>query len=1191
MRNRIQEYHLENFEYRNGSLEFSCPKLELTLKKGQAAEGSFFIQGIGGKKLEGYIITNGSRLECLNNSFRENEAEIFYRIDSAGLEEGTVIKGDINVISDRGEYSLPYVVNIQPGRVESSLGTVKNLFHFTNLAKTNWKEAVELFYTPGFSRIFQGSDRQFFAVYRGFSYLPGNDKNVEQFLIEVHKKQAVTYSVEKEEVSLKYIGAELEESITVKRSGWGYTYLQVECDGEFLEPSAAVLLEKDFFENQCELKLRVKEDRLHTGNNFGEIRLCCGPECIKIPVKIQWFADRRRVSAGKGREKKELTFKIMKDYLAFRLHQAGNAVWQDAVMEDVDRLILLGEREVVPRLYQAQLLITKGNMHEAQWVLDHVETVLDGETQNNEIWCYYLYLTALCNTQPAYVSEIKEEISSAHRANPDNWRISWLMLHMEPGYRKSPSKKWVFLEEQFQKGCVSPVLYIEAVCLLTENTSLLMKLEQFEFQVLWFAAKYHALSKDMIHQLHYLVSRTRTFSGQLYRILAAGYETSPDVITLEAICTLLIKGGRSGEQYFKWFELGVKEGLRITLLYEYYMMSIPPGSADRIPRMVMMYFAYQNNLEYQKCAMLYARVWREREENPELFKSYGANIERFVVEQLRLGHVNHDLAYLYKNLLTPDMLTPELGQKLIPVLFSHFIRVHSRKIVKVILIYGKRSGELSYPVIGQTALVPIYGSDYKLFLEDGEGNRYAQEELYLMEKLMVAGKLVKEVLPYALPCEGGNLDFALYLSEHGGNFMNLTSANVRLMQEIVESDRVLPSIKREMTLRLLHFYFEQDMLKQLDEILLKIQDVGLNVKERSDVIKYMIVREMYDSALSWIKKAGVDGLDPKVIVRLCSRVISQEEVEEDSELTQIIYYAYKKGKYDETILRYLIGNFEGPIKEMRNIWKSAKEFLVEVFPICEKMIEQMLFTGSYIAERMQVYADYWKGPADAAVEHAFLLRCSYEYFVKNHLPEDEICGEIVRFYSRQGEVHTLCQLAFLKYFYENKKARNMETDVLAEKFLRELLMKNIYFAFFLDYQKVLPDLSRYADRTVLEYRTNPDSKVVLHYMIEREGEENSRYRQEVMHNMYAGIFSKSFVLFFGECLQYYITEEVDRKEQLTESGTIRKSDITAESGESRFSIVNDIAIAKTLRDYNTFDQLTEEYYRKNDMTEKLFTII
>ena len=79
-------------------------------------------------------------------------------------------------------------------------------------------------------------------------------------------------------------------------------------------------------------------------------------------------------------------------------------------------------------------------------------------------------------------------------------------------------------------------------------------------------------------------------------------------------------------------------------------------------------------------------------------------------------------------------------------------------------------------------------------------------------------------------------------------------------------------------------------------------------------------------------------------------------------------------------------------------------------------------------------------------------------------------------------------------------------------------------------------------------------------------------------------------MFFGECLQYYITEEMNGVEQLTESGTVQKSDIVDQENESRYSLINDIVISKALEDFDTMESLLEEYYRKDYLNSRLFEI-
>ena len=73
-------------------------------------------------------------------------------------------------------------------------------------------------------------------------------------------------------------------------------------------------------------------------------------------------------------------------------------------------------------------------------------------------------------------------------------------------------------------------------------------------------------------------------------------------------------------------------------------------------------------------------------------------------------------------------------------------------------------------------------------------------------------------------------------------------------------------------------------------------------------------------------------------------------------------------------------------------------------------------------------------------------------------------------------------------------------------------------------------------------------------------------------------------------MQYYITEEKNGEEQLTESGTLQKSDIRSEETDSRYQMVNDIVISRNLQDYDTLENLLEEYRKKDFLNGQLFEI-
>lgn len=59
---------------------------------------------------------------------------------------------------------------------------------------------------------------------------------------------------------------------------------------------------------------------------------------------------------------------------------------------------------------------------------------------------------------------------------------------------------------------------------------------------------------------------------------------------LQEVCSLLIKGSKTGPDAFTWYQMGVESHLRITNLYEYYMASVDLDSVLELPKVILMYF-------------------------------------------------------------------------------------------------------------------------------------------------------------------------------------------------------------------------------------------------------------------------------------------------------------------------------------------------------------------------------------------------------------------------------------------------------------------------------------------------------------------------------------------------------------------------------------------------------------------------
>ncbi len=1185
MQNAVEKILEGNFNKGIRALDFSSPVIELNLREGENYEGSFTIVGPDNEVSEGIISSTSLRMKCLAKRFSGQKEEIGYQFDASGMAEGDELKGEFRIISNQGEYFIPYNVSITKGVPDSELGNIRNLFHFANLARTNWEEAVSLFYSRDFKNVFQGADRQYYSAYKGL--LEGSRKQqcVEEFLLEIRKKQEVLFLLEDTKLRIENPEDMEENKLVLNRNGWGYSELFVEKEGDFIVLEKEAVRDEDFLGNCYRLPFYVSKEKLHPGRNYGMIRFYNPYVSLTAEITVINKSDMVKKAATR-RQKKHMLMELMQYYEAFRTKKISAASWMKETGELVEGMIQLDEKDISVRLFQAQLLITQERFNEAKWNLDQAAEAL-GREYEPALYCYYLYLTTLLNRPEEEIEEAASQVERIFAQNSDNWRIAWLLLYLSGEYTRSPSRKWIMLGDQFLQGCRSPLLYIEAWNLVAANPTLLLRLEDFELQILTYASKKELLTAEVIGQTVYLSQRQKNYSGRLLYILKCCYKKVPTDEVLQAICTLLIKGNMTCRTAFAWYEKGVARELRITRLYEYYMMSLPLTYDAVIPKIVLMYFAFDSTLDSLRNAFLYAYVYRNRGQYPELYESYREQIERFMVFQLIKEKNNEYLAVLYKNLITPMMITEDTAKGLSVALFIHHLTIKREDIRKVILVYEKEKAESIYPVTGREAYIPIYGNDFRLLLEDAAGNRYCREQEYVVERLLIPDKLSSMIAPYVTDC----VHFDLWLCERGRGMVEINDENVEYMKRLSGKEEVVEEVKREIRMRLVQFFYDSDRMKDLDDFLDEITPDQIENRSYTPVVRFMVIRGMYDKAYEWLKARGGAGVEAKLVVKLCSRLLSMDGIVEDEAMTALVFQAFQAGKYDESLLIYLCRYFKGTSKEMRDIWKAAEAFGVDTYELCERILLQLIYTGAYIGEKSEIFRCYVSGGAKTEVELAFLAQCGYDYFVENGITSEFVLEDMQRVIDRQEEIPFICKLAYTKYYAENKKQVDEKISRYLVIFLWEILMQGKYFPYFMEYADNIAFMHRFADKTMVEYRVKDGNRAVIHYLLEKEGNSQGEYIKEEMQEMFGGICVKQFILFFGEHLQYYITETENGKENLTQSGTLSRNETGGEQKEGRYGMLNDIAIGRNLHDYDTMESLLYEYFEQDYIVKEMFKMI
>ncbi|MCR5527236.1 MAG: DUF5717 family protein [Lachnospiraceae bacterium] len=1184
MENHIADILNGRFEYDVGTLTFPEKRIEREAEEGQKISGKFRILSSVQRRCNGTLYTSEPRLELDRASFSASEVEVHYTFDTTGLEEGDIIKGEIDVVSDAGEYHLPFVFNIQKHFALSSQGKIKNLFHFTNLARADFDEAVKIFYSPEFNTVFRGADEQYKNFYRAFSTLPGSRENLEEFLVSVRKKAPVMYTVDRTEVE-EEIGDEDEcISLILKKSGWGDVSLRVSSDADFAVVGKTFITEENFDGDVCYLKILLIEGAMHGGTNVGTVTISGNHYYEKI--RIVCHVQGERPDRILARQKLEVS--LMNEFLKFRMHEIRLDAWCRSSMILIEKINSVYPHDLASRLYMVHVLILQSRMQEAESVLGHIKSEFDIEKRKPEYRAYLLYLESMLKRDEFLVKENAEKIKEFYKSKDNSARLLWLLMYMDEEMENDPQRKMAMMRKIYEAGRRTPLLYSEAMLLISADPSLMKGMTEFEVNALWWAAKHGIFNEKLMTRIAFNGSRLRRYVRTYVRLAGAYYGKYRSEEILSAICTHLIQNHAASPIHFKWFRIAVERQLKITRLYEYYMYSFPTDSRALIDRSVLMYFKMGTDIPDDLTAQLYLNLIQHRNTAGEYLMTYNPQIAEFALRKAIAGKMSEELACIYEYAVSIRGFDRhvELMNALSMLCFTHHITTENKSIVSVSVIEFGFKKERRRMMIGGEAYIDIYSNNYELFFEDSYGNRTA-DRTGIVDRKMLQPIMFER---FIRANQTANVGFAFYICGTGRRFLSVNEENKDAVKALTQSDEILDSERNEMRRNLISFYYENDRFDELDEALLSVEPGKLNEVMRAEYVNYLVIRGMQQRAYDILKKYGASRLDSKVIVRLASRIIRDDQYTSDKFLMDICISAFRHGKYDEVILEFLEENYNGSIRHLRDIWKAAQNFNISAVHIERRMISQMLFAHSFVGEADDVFVLYAKPDNSDDLVKAWLTYAAYDYFVKNRITKEYIFERIYSHLEHGEKFIDVVSLAMLRYFSEKKEVNPVFRSGIARA-VRHYLQRGIVFEFFRRFRSFVPEMMLYDDRTFIEYRTNPDKTAVIHYMITKENGNEGGFYTEAMKNIVGGVYVKNFTLFYGEQLQYYITEEDGSNSTLTTSRTLDSDDERIRNSDTRFDILNSILVSRTMGDSRSMDDLLKLYILKSRAVDQKFELI
>ena len=487
-----------------------------------------------------------------------------------------------------------------------------------------------------------------------------------------------------------------------------------------------------------------------------------------------------------------------------------NGEWLRQADELVKRLSFLRRDSILPRLYAAQLLLMENRIHQAVMELESVRRKLAGVKAGEVLemgysqysgesdieYCYRQFLTALAYHDADEITpRVGRILRERYRRNPSDWRITWMMLQLLPEYAPGLPARWNFLKKQYMNGARSPLLYMEAWDMIfADPTYLSLKEDRrtgryggdaFERQVLLYALKRELLDPGTMESVLERAERRREFSKS--------------------------RGNKTGPDFFVWYSRGIDKGLSLMRLSECFLQSMPEDYSGVIPDEVMRNTSRGSMLSNNSRAYFYNYLYKNRNRYPEVFRQCAEDIRGFLQTQIAEHRMTENLAELYNAALTDEAIMPSNAGDLTKLSYLSHLRTTHLYMKKAVTIYAQSSKERVYPIEDGNCVLPIYGEENRIFLEDAQHNRYTASVPYTCDRMMNPVQTPDQVSLQEMT----DLPFALEISGAAGESFEVTPQTLQYCEILVRSSGVAPSYRLRLKLRLMDYYESASEMEKL----------------------------------------------------------------------------------------------------------------------------------------------------------------------------------------------------------------------------------------------------------------------------------------------------------------------------------------------------------------------------------------
>lgn len=1187
MRDYINKLSRGQYIYRQPKFTADEELIEADVVTGEITEYQFRLSSEDSAK--DLIYSSNPKVRLVQNGFSGKDQMISYKVHAQGVLPGNVIKGKFHVVSNAGEMEVSYIFHVKEKYFDTSLGKAFNLFHFTNLVHTAPKEAARLFASDGFADVFLGEDEHLRNTYEALLDLSHLDESMEEFLLILRKKTQVVFSIDYNRKVYDDFHGNQKEILTINKSSWGYFVLQVKTDAPFIKLASNRICSDEFTGGKFCLEYILDEKQMHAGVNLGRIYVKSFYQTFTIEIEVHnvsYIKDTidESLFPENAKEIKQAKKALTQEYLEYRMKKISMKTWILRSNQILDRVRGLTKQDPYFDLAQAQMFLMEKREEEGRWILDYLKgQIMSDISEHVELYCYYLYVNSLLIHSREYTQEAIDIVTKYYENGYDSWQLLWILFYLKGNQDSNASVKLIRIKDTFKTGCTSPIMYFEACAILNNQPQLLRVLNAFERQIIIFGCKHDLIQEKLALQISDIIGNEKLASIWSINILKYIYRIYDNDEILTTLVTHMIRNACISKSDFVYYEKGVLRGLRITRLYEYYLVSLNRNYNKKIPKVVLMYFQYDHDLEYGLKAYLYANIINNKKYYGDVYSSYEKDMELFVYEQLKEGHIDDSLVTLYRTFWKTQLIRQDTRDYMAQLLFMHKFTCFEEGIAAIAVKHKEQKAAVVYPLIDHQAFVPIYTDFCSVVFICDDGVLRKDSINYEMEKVFPDMPLKEELLEE----ESGNSGIQLYRAVLFAQRAEYTADAVSIWLELTDHNDINAYFHKMLHSWIIHYYYEFYTGENFRSIYERLMKKELKINTAKELIECCINFGLYMEAYELISIYGYENISPARLFRLVRYMVGIQSSDYNELLVEMGSFIFRNKVYNEDVLEYMIDFYNGTNDDMYCVWKACLNFSMNVVKLSERVLAQFLFTGEHTGRMTEVFTHYYQSGVRNDVVQAYISFNAYHYLIHETKANEIVFKAIENCIDERRKLPDTCYIAWLKHMTEILPEQFTDRrKLLAGEILTGLCNENKIYAFYKKFRGVLDIPYNAMDKTVIEYHANPDSKVEIHYTYNHD--ENQEYVTEIMKSSVGGIFTKCFTLLYGDKITYYFTVTGAGETITTEKNSCECGELNTEQSENRFDFINDCLACKELHDMVTMKKMMRSYTVKDYVTKQIF---